>query len=441
MRIAILGYGDQGKSAYEYWHHAGNELTICDANHNIELPAGASGRLGPAYLRGLDEFDLIVRSPSIHPSDIISANSAAILDKVTSNTNEFFKVCPSKNIVGVTGTKGKGTTATLIAQMLKAALRQGSGSKSGKRVHFGGNIGTPPLEMLKQKIRPDDWVILELANFQLIDLKYSPKVAVCLMVVPEHMDWHADVGEYIAAKQQLFRWQKADDMAIYFSDSTAPRQVVSVSHGRKIPYFQKPGAEVLDGFISIGGHNICRTSDLKLLGEHNWQNACAAVTAVWQIMPKPSPIKKILTSFSGLEHRLELVRELKNIKYYDDSFGTTPETAIVAIQAFNQPKVLILGGSDKGADFTNLAKAVVSENVREVIIIGLMGPKIARELEKLGYKNITQGGDNMEQIAKTAQRLAQPGDVVLLSTACASFDMFDNYKDRGEQYKQAVKAL
>src|SRR5512146_2216057 len=152
MKIAILGFGMQGRAAYEYWRD-GNEITVCDENEGIVLPEGVRGKLGPDYLKGLDEFDLIVRSPSVHPKDIVAANSPAALAKVTTVTNEFFKVCPSRNIVGVTGTKGKGTTSTLIAKMLEA---------DGKRVHLGGNIGTPPLDLLKNGIDTGDWVVLEL---------------------------------------------------------------------------------------------------------------------------------------------------------------------------------------------------------------------------------------------------------------------------------------
>ncbi|HVI60888.1 MAG TPA: UDP-N-acetylmuramoyl-L-alanine--D-glutamate ligase, partial [Candidatus Saccharimonadales bacterium] len=334
MKVAILGYGAQGRAAYEYWRE-GNEITICDQDQKLELPEGVVGKLGSSYLHGLERFDLIVRSPSVHPADIAADNSPAILEKVTTVTNEFFKVCPSRNIIGVTGTKGKGTTSSLIAKMLEA---------DGRRTHLGGNIGTPPLDMLRAGIQADDWVVLELANFQLIDLKYSPAVAVCLMVMPEHLDWHADTDEYFTAKTQLFRYQTANDYAVYYAKNEVSERIASTSAGRRVPYMAAPGAEVTDGNIVIGGQVICPVSELKLLGRHNWQNACAAVTAVWQISQNAAAMRSVLGSFGGLEHRLELVRELDGVRYYDDSFGTTPETAVVAIQAFEEPKVVILGG-------------------------------------------------------------------------------------------------
>ncbi len=432
MNIAILGFGDQGKAACEYWAAPEYTLTVCDVDETLSLPDDVNVKLGADYLSGLAEFDLIVRSPSIHPRDIVAANNPDILHKVTTVTNEFIRVCPSKNVIGVTGTKGKGTTSSLIAKMLEA---------DGKRVHLGGNIGIPPLKMLENNITPDDWVVLELANFQLIDLVYSPAYAVCLMVVPEHMNWHADFEEYVAAKSQLFINQKPEDSAIYFADSEVSKRVVDAGNGTKIPYFANPGAYVEDNRIVIGGQSICRVDELKLLGEHNWQNACAAITLVWQISQNVPAMRSVLTSFTGLEHRLEFVGEVAGVKYYNDSFGTTPETAIVALKSFVEPKVIILGGSDKGADYGTLAETVKNGNVRSVVTIGETAPKIKTFLSSVGYSATTDGGSTMESIMEAVESVARPGDVVLLSTACASFDMFKNYKDRGEQFKSAVQHL
>lgn len=431
MKIAILGFGDQGKSAYEYWHKPDNQITICDSNSELVLPDDVQKQLGPDYLKNLDQFDLIVRSPGVHPKEITKTNPGTE-NKITTVTNEFFRVCPTKNIIGVTGTKGKGTTSTLITKILEA---------SGKQVHLGGNIGTPPLEMLKENIQPEDWVVLELANFQLIDLKYSPKIAVCLMVTPEHQDWHEDFEEYATAKQQLFRWQKHSDIAIYFSPDENSEKITSVSTGHKIPYFSPPGAYVENNIITINDQKVLKTDEIKLLGEHNWQNVCAAVTTVWQITQNIEAMRSIIASFSGLEHRLELVRELDDIKYYDDSFGTTPETTIVAIKAFTQPKVLILGGSDKGADYAELAKTIKESNVRCALLIGDQAPRIQAALEAAGFTDFVAGEDTMTKIVDKARQAAQAGDVVLLSTACASFDMFKNYQDRGQQFVTAVKSL
>ena len=210
------------------------------------------------------------------------------------------------------------------------------------------------------------------------------------------------------------------------------------SRGRKIPYFAEPGATVKDEYIQMAGFKICRSDELGLKGKHNWQNICAAVTAVWQIKQNVDPIAKVLKEFKGLEHRLEYIADINGVSFYDDSFGTTPETAIVAIESFNSPKILILGGSDKGASYDQLAMKIKENNVKDVILIGEQGPRIGDALKSVGYTYLHEGGNSMEEITAKAKTLAQAGDVVLLSPACASFDMFQNYKERGEQFKQAV---
>jgi len=431
MKIAIIGYGLQGASSYKYWYKD-NQITICDQNEIKNPPKDVELRIGEDHLKNLSDFDIIVRSPIVHPKDIIAANGKEIKDKITTNTNEFFKVCPTKNIIGVTGTKGKGTTSTLITKMLE---------ETGRKVHLGGNIGTPPLEMLEAGIAKDDWVVLELANFQLIDLKYSPRIAVCLMVVPEHLDWHKDMEEYVNAKSQLFAHQVDTDIAIYYSKNEISKDIVSSGHAIKIPYYENPGANINNNIINIDGKTICRTDEVKLLGRHNLQNICAAITATWQIDQNTEAIKQIAITFTGLEHRLELVRELNGVKYYDDSFATTPESAIVAIEAFVEPKVLILGGSDKGAQYTDLAKKVVSGNVRHAVLIGITAKAIEQSLKIQGFNDYSFGSDNIKEIVNLAKEKSVPGDVVLLSTGCASFGIFKDYKDRGEKFKQAVQEL
>ncbi len=434
MNIAIVGYGAQGASSFEYLNKPENSLTICDQNVDLEVPQGVNAQLGPDHLKNLGKFDLIYRAPIVHPADLVAANGPEILDKVWSNTNEFFKVCPSKNIIGVTGTKGKGTTSTLIAKMLEA---------SGKKVHLGGNLGTPPLEMLKHNIQPEDWVILELANFQLIDLKFSPKIAVCLMVVPEHLDWHADMDEYVDAKSQLFINQTSDDIAVYFANNDVSEDIASASEGKLIPFFAEPGAIVKNNKIMIDSQEICDVSEVKLLGEHNLQNICAAITAVWQAGIRDiSAIKGVVANFTGLPYRLEMIRELNDVKYYNDSFGTTPETAIVAYQSLTQPKVGIVGGSDKGVPFDEMAKVIATNNTKALITIGETGHKIAELVRKENPNvEIVESLEKMTDVVAKAKELATPGDAVLLSCGCASFGLFQNYKDRGDQFNQAVQSL
>lgn len=437
MNIAIVGFAGQGKSSFEYWKAQGHDITICDRNEGLEVPAGASARLGEAYLQNLNAFDVIVRTPIIHPRDIVTANPDApeILAKVTSNTNEFFTVCPTKNIIGVTGTKGKGTTSTLITKMLEAG---------GKRVHLGGNIGTPPLELLKNDIKPDDWVVLELANFQLIDLKHSPHIGVVLMVEPEHLDWHEDLEEYIAAKQQMFINQTEEDVAIYYAANEISVSVADASMGEQIPYLQSPGAHIENEYVVIDGKQICSTKQIRLPGKHNWQNACAATTAAWQVLHEVGPLQKALTSFSGLPFRIELRREVDGVKYYDDSFATGAGATIAAIEAIPEKKVLILGGHDRGLNLEKLADVIKKHDhdIQKVILVGASAQRMSEVLEQKGFFNyVHESSRNMDAIVRRAREFARQGDAVLLSPAFASFDMFKNFEDRGIQFNAAVDAL
>ena len=441
MKVAVLGYGLQGQSAAKYWHLAGNQITICDQNINIVVPDWANSKLGSDHLNNLDEFDLIVRSPVIHPSIIINANDQTILGKVTTTTNEFFKVCPSKNIIGVTGTKGKGTTSTLISKILEA---------SGKIVHLGGNIGLDPLLLLENNIQPEDWVVLELANFQLIDLQYSPHIAVCLMVVPEHQDWHQSPKDYYESKKQMFSYQDLDDIAIYNAKNDMSTEIANCSGGKMIPYSVpkagsleslEKGAYVYGDSIMYNDTFICKINEVELLGRHNLENICASLAVVWQITgpEKLNEIKETIKNFKGLEHRLEYLGEKFGIKYYNDSFATTPEATIAAIRAIKLPTILILGGSDKGSEYFSLINEIVNSNVKRVIAIGDTGPYLSEKLRERGFNNVTTGGNTMEDIVSKAQSFAIAGDVILLSTACASFGLFKNYKDRGEQFKQFLQ--
>lgn len=430
MQVALLGFDTEGKVSYDYYRAQGADITICDQKTDIEVPDGAKAQLGDGYLDNLDRFDVLVRTAGMAPRLILEKNPD-VADKITTQVNEFLRVCPTQNVIGVTGTKGKGTTSTLITKLLEAV---------GKDVYLGGNIGVPPLSFL-DRLTADSWVVLELSSFQLMDLQSSPRIGICLMVVPEHLNWHEDMDEYTGAKAHLFAQQTSDDIAIYFAENELSKEIAAAGAGRKLPYYRSPGAFVNGNMITIDGTEICTTDELKLLGKHNWQNVCAALTAYWQVDQDIDAARAIFTTFSGLEHRLEFVRELDGVKYYDDSFGTTPETAIVALQAFQQPKIAILGGSDKGAQYDTLAQAVRTGNVRRALLIGNQAAKIQAALEGAGFTDFEPGGDTMEQIITKARTTARPGDVVLLSTGCASFDMFANYKDRGNQFKEQVSTL
>jgi UDP-N-acetylmuramoylalanine--D-glutamate ligase len=457
MKIAIVGWGLEGQSAYRFFG-PDHEYLIVNEEPRENFPEqtdtvkiqflagkrqpGLTGNVEDlSYLEGLENCDKVIyTAPAAKNLERKFGKNPEFWAKATTIQHIFFETVKTKNVIGVTGSKGKGTTSTLIAGMLKAA---------GKNVFLGGNIGVPVLDFVRH-VKPEDWVVLELSNFQLYSLTYSPHIAVCLMIIPEHMDWHPNMSDYTEAKANMFRHQKPEDIAVYFADNKYSVEVAGNSPGRKVPFYKKPGARVRsDGKIVIGDPEteIIDKSEVKLLGEHNLQNVCAAVTAVWfgldeiEVPAKLRAMHQVLTNFSGLEHRLEFVRELDGVKYYDDSFGTTPDTAIVAMKAFSQPKVMILGGSDKGLPFDELARQVTKDNVRQAITIGKTGPKIAELLRTEGFASVIEGPDTMSGIVEAARQAAQPGDVVLLSTACASFGLFTDYKDRGNQFKSAVQAL
>lgn len=443
MHVGIIGYGLQGQSAARYWRDKGAQITICDINPNLQVPDWAQARLGKPYLSDLGSYDVIVRSPSVHPATLLQAGGSSVETKITTTTNEFFAACPSKNIIGVTGTKGKGTTSSLITEILQTA---------GKTVHLGGNIGIDPLELLTTPIYENDWVVLELANFQLIDIHHSPHIAVCLMAVPEHLNWHKDVTEYYWSKQQLFTHQKHTDIAVFNNRNDAAKAIIAETLAEKIPYdvphppfhrpFSKNGAYCERDVLYYQDSEVCSTADIALPGRHNIENVCAAIAATWDIIDGDTYVlKTAIANFKGLEHRIEFVNEVDGIAFFNDSFATTPEATLAVMRSFDQPKVMILGGSDKGVPLDPVIQEVLQSNVRHVIAIGDMGTIIASELLKHHYRHVTSGLTTMSDIVNTARDVAKKGDVVLLSTACASFGLFEDYKDRGNQFKACVKSL
>jgi len=433
MNVAIVGFGIEGQAAYAHWSQLGADITICDQDPYKQIPPDAASQLGDNYLEGLDRFDLIFRTNGLNP-DVLLRDNPGIGDKVTTSLNEFMRVAPTKHIIGVTGTKGKGTTSTLITKMLEAA---------GKEVFLGGNIGVSLLTVLP-KLTADSWVVAELSSYQLVDFRYSPPIAVCLMVVPEHLNWHGDMESYILAKARLFEHQTTEDLAIYYANNDTSRRIASYGQGRKLPYFAEPGAYVKDGSIVISGERICDTDELKLLGEHNWQNACAAVTAVWQVTQNMQAIRSVLTTFAGLPHRLESIRSVNGVTYFNDSFASTPDAAIASLEAIREPKVIILGGFDRKLPLDHLARALADNHdaIRKAVIIGASGVRLAGELEKAGFTNyVIEQARDMPAIVKTAQSYTRQGDAVLLSPGFASFDMFKNFEDRGNQFRTVVEKL
>lgn len=398
-------------------------------------PRGVKFFLSKDYLSsGLTGFDLIFRSPAFRLAlpQIKAAQKKGVV--VSSATKLFFNLCPGE-IIAVTGTKGKGTTATLIYQILKEA---------GKKVFLAGNIGRPMLFLLP-KIDKNTWVVLELSSFQLQDLTLSPHLGVVLFISSEHLDYHRSVEEYIQAKANLVSHQNKNDLAVLNADNPISAGFAHLTKAR-VFYFSRyrktNAAYVNQGKIYLKNKVIGPTAKLKLLGEHNWDNVCAAITASALAGAHQEAIKKAVFAFKGLEHRLEFVAKIKGVSFYNDSFSTTPETTIAALKAFPQSIILIAGGSDKGADFTQLGREIASSPVRVLILIGQMAERIQAAAFKAGFRGkIIFRPQNMKEIVYQAFLASRPGEVVLLSPACASFDMFLNYKQRGQEFKKNVETL
>lgn len=425
MKIVIAGYGAEGKASYEYWNTPDNQVVIVD-EHPVDTPADANTMTGEGVFTRLNGFDMAVRSPGLAPRKIITDG------KIWSATNEFFARCAEKEvpIIGVTGTKGKGTTSSFISSILRAA---------GKTVHLVGNIGQPALTALSE-IHEDDIVVYELSSFQLWDLEMSPQVAVVLMIEPDHLDVHADYDEYIMAKSMIAANQATTDRVVYNVANAHATAIAERSPGQRLPYPSEHTAHIRGKMFYYGETELCDIDNVLLPGGHNLENALAAITATWPWVREPEIIAEGLRSFDGLPHRLKFVRELDGVRYYDDSIATTPGSAIAAIKAFDGHKVIILGGSDKGADYTEVIE-LCKVTATKVIAIGQTGEKIIGLCQELGVPY--ESAATMSQVVAAAHRIATQdgGGVVILSPASASFDMFTNYADRGGQFIAAVEAL
>ncbi|OIP57250.1 MAG: UDP-N-acetylmuramoylalanine--D-glutamate ligase [Candidatus Levybacteria bacterium CG2_30_37_29] len=447
-KIAILGFAMEGESSAAFLLKKGAEVFVFDPRAKEkfdEEKIGTFEKKGTVFQFGeypenFSSFDLILRTPGIRVFSEIIQKALSQNAIVTSHTQLFLELCPCP-VIGVSGTKGKGTTSTLIFEMLK---------QQGVDAYLGGNIGIPPLDFF-DSLTPDSRVVLEMSSFQLQDIKKSPHIAVLLMLVPEHLDYHKDMEEYLEAKRNMLKFQTEKDFAILNIDYPATRESDLFTDAKVFHVSREDevgeGCFVRDDkvWLRLNGveKKIIDVSEILLPGKHNWENVCAATLAASLSGVNAENIKKVLKTFKGLPHRLELVSTIKGVRYYDDSFSTTPQTAIAAIQAFSEPKILILGGSSKNSDFKELGE-IISENesIKAIIGIGLEWSRIKAELKTNNSKlKIIENCFNMEEIVSEASKIAEIGDIVLLSPACASFGMFENYKDRGDKFKKEVLNL
>lgn len=444
--VAVIGIGVSNTPLLRLLLREGIAVTACDRSDRAKLgalaeeleAAGAVLRLGDGYLQDLDQ-DVIFRTPGLRP-DVPELEAARARGSViTSEMEVFFQVCPCP-IIAVTGSDGKTTTTTIIAELLRAA---------GHTVHVGGNIGHPLLAE-SDTIRPTDWAVLELSSFQLMTMTRSPHIAVLTNLAPNHLDVHKSMEEYVWAKENIFRHQQPGDIAVFNLDNAITRELSAHAPGRAL-YFSRQ-AEPENGVFLRGdavisrrdGHErqIMTTEDIRLPGVHNVENYMAAIAAVDGLVPDET-IRTFARTFNGVEHRIELVRTWRGVRFYNDSIASSPSRTIAGLRSFKEKVILIAGGYDKHIPFDVLGPEVV-EHVKLLILCGSTADKIRAVVEQApGYRpghpeilDVTP----FQRAVETARDRAVPGDVVTLSPACAAFDQFKNFMERGKTFKSIVNS-
>lgn len=429
MRIAILGFGSEGQAMLMALKrdpaYRSADTTILDKNKKTSVPRGVRTVLGPGYLDKLSNFDLIFRTPGFPFTNAKLQAARRKGVKISSVTRYFFEHVPC-TVIGVTGTKGKGTTTTLLYEILQAKRAQ---QKARRPVYLAGNIGLPAVALLP-RLREDDLVILELSSFQLQDLDRSPQIAAVLEIFPDHQDAHRDMKEYVEAKSQIARHQTPKDRVFFFADNGWSRWVAKFGKGEKIA-------------VAPARTRLITPADVTLPGSHNYRNAVMAATIAAALGVPQDVIRTAVRAFRGLEHRLELVREIGRVRFYNDSASTNPDTAAAASRAFEDPAVLIAGGKDKNLDYAPLAKALKDSAVEHVVLFGENREKIRKALS--GGHVPVEFAASLEEAVESARRAARlfssQRSAVIFSPGAASFDMFKNYKDRGKRFKKVVMRL
>ncbi len=448
-QVAVIGIGVSNIPLIKLFLKKGIAVTACDkcereAYDNqsllLELEAlGATLHMGADYLDNLTQ-DVIFRSPGIRPDIPAFAQAKANGAVITSEMEVFFHVCPCKTIA-VTGSDGKTTTTTIIAKLLEAA---------GYHVHLGGNIGRPLLPDI-ESIQPDDLAVLELSSFQLMTMDTSADIAVVTNLAPNHLDVHKGMEEYIAAKKNIFLYQNAQQKVVLNRDNDITYSFVPEANGQVTLFSrQNPldeGIVLENGVICVkkdgNTRKVLPVADILLPGVHNIENYEAAIGAVDGLVPDET-IRQFAATFGGVEHRIELVRELHGVKYYNDSIASSPSRTMAGLRSFSQKVILIAGGYDKHIPYDVLGPDLVA-HVKAMVLTGATAPKIQAAAEQApGYDAQAlpiYTIDDFADAVHKAVELAQPGDVVILSPASASFDKFKNFMVRGDTFKDLIRAL
>lgn len=439
-RVSVMGIGVSNKPLIKMLLECGAQVVARDRREDITsdfmplIKMGARFVLGEKYLENI-EADVIFRTPGMRPDlpELVEAKKQGA--KITSEMELFFELCPCK-IIGITGSDGKTTTSTLIYNLL---------TEEGYTCHLGGNIGTPLLPQI-ETIEKSDFAIVELSSFQLMTMKKSPNISVITNITPNHLDMHKDMQEYIDAKKNIFLHQTKTAKIILNADDETLVPFVDEAKGDVITFSKSDdkGATVYlkDEEIWYGDTPLINKNDITIPGMHNVENFMAAIAAVNKFV-KPATIRAVAKNFGGVEHRIEYVREVDGVKFYNDSIASSPTRTRAGLYSFNQKVILIAGGYDKKIPFDQLGEDI-AKRVKRLYVLGDTADKIKDAVIEAG------GGrkpmpivkfPTLERAVKEAYMAAEAGDVVLLSPACASFDMFKNFEERGKRFKEIVRGL
>lgn len=430
-KIAIIGLGVSNIPLIDYFKNidcsvsifSENEIEIDLSNYNYQVYTGND------CLENLVGYDIIFRSPSCLP------NRKELLEEkqrgcyITSEIEEVIKLSPCK-IIGVTGSDGKTTTTTLIDLVLR---------ENGYKTYLGGNIGTPLFTKIKD-MKSEDIVVLELSSFQLMNMEVSPDISVITNIVPNHLDKHSNMEEYINAKKNIYR--NSDGILILNKDNDITNKIES---NREIRYFSRYNKTnafyVIDGLIYFNDKVVFDTKNLKIRGVHNYENICTCMSAIYDMVDIDKSFKAI-SNFKGVEHRLEFVREINGVKWYNDSVSSSPTRTIAGINSYDEEIILIAGGYDKNLDYTPIARPIL-DKVKVLILFGSTKDKIYNAVinEKKDEDIKIYIESSLEDVVKRAYNTAKCGQIVLFSPASASFDMFKNFADRGIKFKNLVNNL
>ena len=435
-RIAVLGLGVSNRPLVRLLLEFGCDVVGCDRTPREKLEAevlelerlGCRLHVGDDYLGGV-EADVVFRTPGMHPGNPAIQALRQRGAEITSEMEVFFEVAPC-HLIAVTGSDGKTTTTTLIAEMLKAA---------GKTVWLGGNIGTPLLPLVRQ-MKKEDYAVVELSSFQLMDMKRSPQRALITNLAPNHLDIHKDMEEYVDAKKNIFRYQGEGDLLVLNADNPI---TASFRGSGETRFFSRLGEGyvcIWDGVICRGDTPVLPVADILLPGVHNIENYMAAIAMV-EGLASDEDIRHVARTFGGVEHRIELVRIKDGVRYYNDSIASSPTRTIAGLRSFPEKVILIAGGYDKHIPYDPLGPEICA-HVKKLFLNGATGPKIRAAVESCpGEKPEMVDCGDFTAAVKAAAEAAEPGDVVLMSPASAAFDQFKNFMVRGNYYKELVKEL